>query len=174
MDFLVFRTGVPFGYLILAMVFFIAFVVSCISLRRALKARPVNKLKALLPCMPIAFFALVVSANLNAGAVEWNPLIRGDAPLLGNWEEGASVLALHEGGQYACAGSACAALNAAGKWQRVGDFEIDFAPADGAPTRWRITAHEGRYEFVAGAVGDPDNWQTDVTFRKPVSPASAQ
>lgn len=164
MDFLVLRTGVPFGYLMLAIVFCIALIVSCVSLRRSLKAKPVNKRNALLSSLPIAFIALVVLANLNADPVEWNPAIRGDAPLLGTWEDGASLLALHQSGQYTCAGTACAALKAAGKWQRFGDFEIDFAPMDAAPTRWRITAHQGRYEFVAGAAGDPDNWQADVTF----------
>ncbi|PWF45498.1 hypothetical protein C7C56_017275 [Massilia glaciei] len=160
------RTGAPFGYLILAIVFFLAFAVSCVALYRALKARPVGKVKALLSSVPIVFIALVVLANAGADELEWNPALPGEQALLGSWNDGVSELALRKNGRYACAGNACGALAGAGKWQRFGDFEVDFVPVAGAPVRWRITEHAGRYEFVAGAEGDPDAWQTEVTFGK--------
>lgn len=167
MDALVFRTGVPFGYLFFVAALAGAAVLGIALLARGLGSRPRRPGAGALGGGVVVACALVLWANIGAGAVEWNPMIHGSNALTGRWHDGRAILELASDGTYSCTGRACGELGRSGRWARKGDFYVAFVVRGGSAVQWRITERGGRYQFVAGDTqGDPDGWRPRPTFAR--------
>lgn len=165
MNALVFRTGVPFGYLLLFAVLVGTGVLGIALLARGLGSRPRRPGVGAVGGGVVVACVLVLWANVDAGAVEWNPVIHGSDALTGRWHDGRAILELASDGTYSCTGRACGELGRSGRWAREGDFYVAFDVSGGSGVQWRITERGGHYQFVAGDTqGDPDGWRPRPTF----------
>lgn len=163
---LILKTGAPFGYLIFTVIFIVIIAFACRWLIQSIAARPIKKLELVSSLLLIGFFILVVWSNIQGDGIEWNPNIQSNEELVGRWESENAHISLQSNGEYSCSSKDCNSLGVSGKWQRFQDFEVDLVPYVGNPVRWRITKNKDTYQFVSGAEGDPDMWQTKIEFSK--------
>ena len=164
LDFFVIRTALPFGYLAAFCGLLALAVVGAVLAFGGVRRRKRWRLGAGLALL--AAVGLVVAADIRAGRIDWNPLVREEQALHGEWRMDRSVLTLQADGQYRCMGQACVELGAWGHWRRAGDFELVFEGGSNRRATRRLARDGQRLYLVAGTSewDDPDTWRPRFTF----------
>ena len=168
MEFFVIRTALPFGYLAGVLGLLALVAIGALLTFGGIKRQERWQLGAGLALLAVV--GLVVWANIRAGAIDWNPLVREEQMLHGAWRDGRSVLTLEPDGQFRCTGRACTELGARGRWRRAGDFELVFEGGAGGWVTRRL-ARDGQYLYLVAGTSDfddPDMWRPRFTFARPV------
>ncbi|HEY8101206.1 MAG TPA: hypothetical protein VIF82_10675 [Burkholderiaceae bacterium] len=167
MEIFVFRTAIPFGYLIASAGFVALSILSVVLFFRGVLGKPRRTTLIVLSGVLMFFLVMVGVANLNEESIDWNPLVRNTSELTGTWQDGSSNLVLLSDGQYRCSGNACDGIDVKGNWQRSGDFYILFRPINASQVEWRLAMHAGRLSLASGVTkGDPDMWLPKLTFQR--------
>jgi hypothetical protein len=118
----------------------------------------------------LTIFVLLMGAGCTSefddDVVEWNPPIV-EQDLLGLWRHDTAELNLLANGHYSCSGNQCQELLHAGRWQRDGDFYVEFTSKAGKTARWRIILirKTHKYQFVEHA-SESDIRRAYSTFTK--------
>jgi len=166
LHFFVIRTALPLGYLAAALLLLCAAVFGLVQIWRGLRARPLNRVRALTGIGLLFIVGLVTAANLAyEDSIELNPVVTA-ADLEGTWKDGPAVLDLSPDGTYSCSGGgSCTRLGATGRWAHDGDFLLRFTRAsDGRALIQRVVQAEKDLRLTNEA-DDPDMWDGVLTFR---------
>jgi hypothetical protein len=162
MNTLVFRTGLPFGYALFAIVLVGLALVGVVLIAHGLWRRKVWR--TAIGAVLIALVGAIVSANLAADRdVDLNPMIRNDSFIVGAWYQDADTLDVRADHSYTCHGRTCQDLARAGTWARVGDFDIVFRSIGGEEVSRRVVHYRNQYRLTV-MPDDPDEWDGDLSF----------
>ena len=164
-DWFIFRTAVPFGYL----AFWGGLVVlSGASVGIVIRSlRPFRKRRMVAGSMLFAALALLGAVNVFAEQkLDFNPLIRERGDLVGVWKDGTATLDLRADGTFLCQGDGeCSGVGPTGAWTWH-DFEVKFRSIAGRTVVRRILRY-GQELRLASLPDDPDVWDGRLSFRRP-------
>jgi hypothetical protein len=164
MDAFIFRTAIPFGYLPFWGGVALLAVAALATVGRGIRSRRTAHVIG----GGVVVAGLVALAAVNVAAekkLDFNPLIRDETELAGQWRDGRSVLDLRADGTFTCrGGSECAGLGPAGTWSWR-DFQITFCAPTGVTVVRRIIRYDGEVR-LANWPADSDSWNGQFSFRR--------
>lgn len=166
LNFFVFRTAFPLGYLVFALLVLCAAVFGAVQIWRGFRARRFNGARTLIGIALLLLAGLVTVANWAPDdSIEFNPMVT-VADLEGVWKDGRAVLELSAKGTYSCSGSgSCTKLGAAGEWTRDGDFLLRFTRSDDRRVLVQRVVRREKDLRLTNEAPDPDMWDGVLTFR---------
>lgn len=167
LDLLTWRTAIPFGHLLLALALLVAIFGGLVLTASGLRAR--RRGRAACGAALTALSGIAGWVNIVADeTLDVNPLLTRSA-IVGEWRDGeASLLLIDDGGYRCVGGGACSSIAPAGRWERLGDFELALKPvattstAASAQIR-RIVSYQGQLRMTE--MPDMDAWDGRLTFR---------
>ena len=172
---IMFRTAIPFGYLFIAVALFGLLIVglTCFVIGWRTQTRPLQMIGA---GLSFAVVGMIAVDMIMDSLLEWNPLVRNDATVIGTWsgersmwKDLAETITLRADHTYEYHSDE---ERFSGKWDR-NDWNLHITAEGGIDLMMRFIEYSGELRLLHHPPDDPDTWDGDLGLKR-VLPGAAR
>ena len=154
------RTAIPFGYLFIALFFAGVFFTGLMALVLGVWRRKRWLIAGGLSVMTVIVLAVIAEVSFES-KMEWNPVIRDEALVVGTWADERETITLHADHRVDYHSSN---EGFSGKWS-LDDWNLRLT-SDGVDCMMRFIEYDGQLYLMTNEPDDPDMWDGNLGLER--------